>query len=49
MLDLVFFKESLKNLNGMGDVNRSLEDLWRIVNEFRVSRVLLVIGWKIVL
>lgn len=46
--DLAFFKESLKNLNGMGDVNRSLEDLWRTVNELRASRASPATGRKIV-
>ena len=36
--DLAFFKESLKNLNGIGDVGRSLDDLWRKVNELRMNR-----------
>lgn len=36
--DLAFFKESLKNLNGIGDVSRSLDDLWRKVNELRMNR-----------
>lgn len=46
--DLAFFKESLKNLNGMRDVNRSLEDLWRTVNELRASRASPATGRKIV-
>lgn len=36
--DLAFFKESLKNLNGMGDISKSLDDLWRTVNELRINR-----------
>lgn len=47
--DLAFFKESLKNLNGMGDINRSLDDLWRTVNELRANRVSPVTGRKNVL
>ena len=30
--DLAFFKESLKNLIGLGDIGKSLDDLWRNVN-----------------
>ncbi|XP_022787404.1 vacuolar protein sorting-associated protein 54-like isoform X1 [Stylophora pistillata] len=47
--DLAFFKESLKNLNGMGEINRSLDDLWRTVNELRANRVSPVTGRKNVL
>lgn len=47
--DLAFFKESLKNLNGMGDIKRSLDDLWRTVNELRANRVSPVTGRKNVL
>ncbi|XP_015776568.1 PREDICTED: vacuolar protein sorting-associated protein 54-like [Acropora digitifera] len=36
--DLAFFKESLKSLSGIGDINKSLEDLWRRVNALKVNR-----------
>ena len=36
--DLAFFKESLKSLSGTGDVNKSLEDLWRRVNALKMNR-----------
>ena len=36
--DLAFFKESLKNLSGLGDISKSLDDLWRTVNELRMNR-----------
>ncbi|KAJ7371032.1 Vacuolar protein sorting-associated protein 54 [Desmophyllum pertusum] len=36
--DLAFFKESLKNLSGLGDIGRSLDDLWRTVNELKINR-----------
>ena len=37
--DLAFFKESLKNLIGLGDIGKSLDDLWRNVNELKMNRV----------
>lgn len=36
--DLAFFKESLKNLGGLGDIGKSLDDLWRKVNEVKMNR-----------
>ncbi|XP_068729722.1 vacuolar protein sorting-associated protein 54-like [Montipora capricornis] len=36
--DLAFFKESLKNLGGLGDIGKSLDDLWRKVNEVKMTR-----------
>lgn len=36
--DLAFFKESLKNLMGLGDIGKSLDDLWRNVNELKMNR-----------
>ena len=36
--DLAFFKASLKSLSGIGDISKSLEDLWRRVNALKVNR-----------
>ena len=36
--DLAFFKESLKSLNACHDLDRNLDDLWKIVNELRSNR-----------
>ncbi|XP_048586401.1 vacuolar protein sorting-associated protein 54 [Nematostella vectensis] len=36
--DLAFFAESLRTLDGLVDVDKGLQDVWRLVNEIRNNR-----------